>query len=65
MDTMAAAESLEPRLKKDVGPNGVTRGAPSKRVPMAMQEIGSIMQQMMQQAPAGAPQGVRGPNSAM
>jgi hypothetical protein len=32
---------------------------------MAMQEIGSIMQQMMQQAPAGAPQGVQGPNSAM
>jgi len=65
MDTMAAAQSMEPRLKKDVGPNGVTRGAPSKRVPMAMQEIGSIMQQMMQQAPAGAPQGVQGPNSAM
>jgi hypothetical protein len=32
---------------------------------MAMQEIGSMMQQMMQQAPAGAPPGVQGPNSAM
>ena len=65
MDTMAAVASMEPRLSKDVGPGGVTRGAPSKKVPMAMQELGSMMQQMMQQAPAGAPPGVQGPNSAM
>lgn len=65
METMAAAESLDPRFKKDSGKGGVTRGAPSKRVPAAVQELGSMMQQMMQQAPAGSPQGVRGPNSAM
>lgn len=65
MQTMAAAESLDPRFKKDTGKTGITRGAPSKRVPAAVQEIGSMMQQMMQQAPAGSPQGVQGPNSAM
>ena len=65
METMAAAESLDPRFQKDAGKGGVTRGAPSKRVPAAVQELGSMMQQMMQQAPAGSPQGVQGPNSAM
>ena len=65
MQTMAAAQSLDPRLNKDSGKAPATRGAPSKRVPAAMQEIGSMMQQMMQQAPAGSPPGVQGPNSAM
>lgn len=65
METMAAVESLDPRFQKDAGKGGVTRGAPSKRVPAAAQELGSMMQQMMQQAPAGSPQGVQGPNSAM
>ena len=60
-----AAESLDPRFKKDTGKTGSTRGAPSKRVPAAVQEIGSMMQQMMQQGPAGSPHGVQGPNSAM
>jgi hypothetical protein len=67
MAVQVQQQSMQPRMSKDAGAGGVTTGkAPSKRVPMAMQEIASVMQQMQQPAPTGAPaQGVQGPNSAM
>ena len=64
--TMQAAESMQPRTEKDAGPKGVKPSAPpSQTVPMAGQEMASMLQAMMQQAPVGQPGAVQGMNSAM
>jgi hypothetical protein len=63
---MNAVTSMEPRLEKDSGIKGVKPEAPpSKKVPMAGQQMAQMLNEMVQQAPVGQPQAVQGMNSAM
>lgn len=66
METMGAVESMQPRMGKDAGKGGVTKGSPpSKSVPMAGQMVSAMLQAAQQQAPTGAPPSPNGLNSAM